>query len=1147
MSQQQQMFAGQQAYSRQLSQQMAAPYGGGLGAQGFGGGFGAGGGFSYGGGFAGGYGPGNSFGNSAMSAMGGVGHAAMGGLGWAGMAAGFGAGGLGGALMGGALGFGAGALGGFAINQMVQGGQEQGMIERTLSQFNFSNAGSRSGRGFSRNDSQGIGNMVRQMERIPEMLTSFGELNRIMDKMGQMGLMQGVRDASEFQRKFKDTISTLKEMSKVLGGTMEDALAAMGEARRSGFYSSTDITKNAMARRVTGSMTGMNQGQVGALQMYGADLGHAMGGSRRSGAMLATRTAAQLGMANQMGILSNDQIAEMTGKEGAEGIQDLAGSMTQLTYRMARSNVGQAMTLALGKQVDGRYTGDMDQELVAKVRRGEMSLEELKSMARRKASTRGAKLSFAAHQERLRAEMAGAVGSEGIGMQLQEILGNRGWNNPDATNLVMQRFGASEEQANLLQKMMPNMDGISSQMGGATNAEARQAAKQAAMRETFSLDAVKKRIKTRIAHYTTDLLKDAGNELRSAAQDAADSFMDEVTGNYTTTLTKGMASSFTTSAAGGGGGLGGRLRGMGGLSMGDIRAGAGDSFSFGRLGMAAGAGAAMGSMFGGVGAVPGAVIGAGVDAAVQGRNWIGKQAGRFMRMIDGRETAEQRSSKLLGMYNLQGTGKNDAINRMSQLDSDSGAAAEWEKLSKSSAGGGRAPLRDAYQAAMADASVIAEKDDDKRLEKTWEVMKRHLQASGSGWVLGELAKNGMSGGEVVAAVRGAEAKAGRRGSLAEASARLAGRSTIMGDVNLDDNKAISKFIEKTDKHLTETMKASDTSFGWADVRGHLDAGDDYSRIILGNGGAAGLASGGDPAKVEGAKRLRSVIAKGAGMSAEDKAWLSKTYGVNGEEFAKGLDRETVAKLLGTNLSSKEILQSVYAKDRSGANVIKDALRAAGGATMDRLVSAGNSDRVSALRGSKEGAEVLNMLWSGAMGQAGMSAEGLAGYRDHSGDIAMKLLGGKMSKAQQDAALALGGESLGAAMDVGRRGKRAGKGGFGKGGMDVHGLVRQLFGENASLSDEDYKRLEGMVSGGKNKNIDSEKELNAVLADLGNMAGTGKIIGASGKDSKSEFVSEKEVSDALLKMSENNKTVAQMLGNLSAGKPANEGLTSGTSK
>lgn len=459
------------------------------------------------------------------------------------------AGAIGGGLMGGVggamLGWGAGGIVGAGIGHVassfMEGAHEQSAMERTLSQFQHANGASRTGRGFTRNDSMQIGNMVRQMERIPEMLTSFGELNRLMDKMGQMGLMQGVRDAGEFMRKFKDTVGVLKDLSKVMGSTMEGALQAFGEARMSGFYSKGDITKNVLNRQFTASLTGMNQGQIGALQTYGAEMGHSTGGSRRSGARHMLRTAGQLGMANQMGILSNDQIMEMTGKEGAEGLQDLSAQMTQLGYQMGNSNVGQALTLALGEMKDGRYTGRMDEGLVSRVRSGELSLSELKSLARSKASTRGAKLSFAAHKQRLRSEMVGAVGSEGIGMQLQEILGERGWQNPDAQNLVMQRFGASEEQANLLQQLMPNLQDVGTEMRTQGGQQARQQARNAVMRERYSWDAIKGRIGKKIAHHTTDWAKDLGASVRDSFQNFADDFIDEVAGSYTATLSQNSA------------------------------------------------------------------------------------------------------------------------------------------------------------------------------------------------------------------------------------------------------------------------------------------------------------------------------------------------------------------------------------------------------------------------------------------------------------------------------------------------------------------------------------------------------------------------------------------------------------------------------
>jgi hypothetical protein len=523
------------------------------------------------------YGPGNSLGNSALSGAGGAmtagfaGASILGGLGMLGTAGrvldpfsmgmgGFRAGsamfgGIGGGIMGAAAGaaiplaIGAGVS--HVAGSMVAGGQEQAGIEQVLSRFQFTNPNSRSGKGFNRQDSMQIGNMVRELAHIPDMLTSVSELTKVMDRISGMGLMNGIRDAQGFQTKFREALGTVKDVARILGTTLEEAAGAMGEARRSGFYSQTDIVKNAVNRQVTSGLTGMNQQQVGALQQFGAQIGFSTGGSRAAGARNATRTAQQIGMMNQMGILSNDQIAEMTGEEGGAGIQSLAASLTEAGYKMSRSSLGTALALATGEVRDGRYTGKMDQDIVNRVRRGEISKDELLRVAHQKASSRTAKLSFSAHRDRITSEMVGSVGAEGIAMELRGILGQRGFDNPDALSLVMQRYGVDERQADQIMSM--GKMSSSGELQGRMGSEAKRISRNAYIAENFSWDAVKKKIGTKIESLTTEPFKKMGVGIRDSIATMMDDFIDDVTGHYSAQMSQGVQALIRDASAGKGG------------------------------------------------------------------------------------------------------------------------------------------------------------------------------------------------------------------------------------------------------------------------------------------------------------------------------------------------------------------------------------------------------------------------------------------------------------------------------------------------------------------------------------------------------------------------------------------------------------------
>jgi hypothetical protein len=580
-AQQNQMFAGNAQYSQQISQGMPGMYSGMFGMP-----MGGPQGFGYQGGAPMGYDVSSRMAGGVVAGMGG---AAQFGLAAGSIAAGMGMGGPmryaldpfagGGAMyrLGGRMGLGMGgrlAMGavgmapaaaalGFAshaIGSAVTGAQEQASIDRVLGQQNFINPSS-GGRGFTRQQSMAIGNMVRQMDQLPELMTSMGEMTRIMDRMGQMGLMNNVTSVKEFGTKFKQTLGVLREMSKVIGSTMEEALPLFGEIRRSGFYSNTDILKNAMQRQIVGGISGMNQGQVGALAAAGSQMGFATGGSRRTGAQHALRVAGQLGMANQMGVLGNDQIMELTGMEGAEGIQALSNQLTQAGYRMSRGALGTAMSIAMAEQDGGKFTGKMDAKLIERFRRGEVSKSEMLRMAHQKTSSRGEKMSYVANQGKLRSEMAGQMGVEGQMSMLQMILGERGFENPDALRIVSQGFGLDEREAELLVDLGKKMPDINIQMRQQGRGEARRIAQEGFMKSNTSWDAIKAKTGKKFESVFTEPFKQFGADVRNIVAETVDSFVEDITGQYKVEVSKGMSSLIR----GAGSDLGGarqRLRGM---------------------------------------------------------------------------------------------------------------------------------------------------------------------------------------------------------------------------------------------------------------------------------------------------------------------------------------------------------------------------------------------------------------------------------------------------------------------------------------------------------------------------------------------------------------------------------------------------------
>jgi hypothetical protein len=1137
---------------------MPAPYQGiGLGATSGGGGFGGGSGYNYGSGW-GSYAPGNSFGNRMTSMVGGFGSM----MGSAAPIAGAIGGGMMGGVGGAMFGWGAGGVVGAGVshvaNSFMEGAHEQSAMERTLSQFQFNNGASRTGRGFNRSDSMQIGNMVRQIERVPEMLTSFGELNKLMDKMGQMGLMQGVRDAGEFMKKFKDTIGVIKDLSKVMGSTMEGALQAFGEARMSGFYSKSDITKNVLNRQFTASLTGMNQGQIGNLQAIGANMGHATGGSRRSGAQHMLRTAGQLGMANQLGILSNDQIMEMTGKEGAEGIQDLSAEMTQLGYQMGNSNVGQALTLALGEKKDGRYTGRMDDSLVARVRSGELGLNELKSLARSKASTRGAKLSFAAHKQRLRSEMVGAVGSEGISMQLQEILGERGWQNPDAQSLVMQRFGASEEQAGLLQQMMPNLQDIGNNIRIQGGQQARQQARDSLMKERYSMDAIKAKMSKKISHYTTDWAKDLGVAVRDSFQNFADDFVDELAGSYSSNLTQN-SSNLVRDAMMGSGRAKSALSGMIGQARasGDIR------------------GAHLGRSGGGFGNLARRAMDAVGGSQLSGERL--KDVMSFMQpdeMFSSGGSASQQQSRgntileegHFGNYTAIGDG---AIGRAQSMGT--------QGLSQDMTGEARSKIGNqtydkaiaALQKVASTGSVLGEGDTLKSSRRMTDAIR---QAIGDE-AYNKLKLRGNNSDSGVLSILASDSK--MRGY--DAIQGLAGRlKSLTQGFDLNDRAGIARRVSDTRRTISKNFTSGEGDASFSELDKAMSGDSTMRNIITGTGGTAGLLDTADVkaqlttvgrpqergqittnseevnarAALEGTgagksgMALRRALAKDAAQWTDDEAAAAASVGMTKEYAMK--NKEALGRIRNAiDRQGGDVKSAIreLAKGQNSQDIVEVSSQLKGYGERISNVVGKYQDQIGELSGSgKTAAERIASLGK-SLGEGGLGAVGMVA----SGDMSSKV--GEITELIQKASpkdreklmnmVRQGGlGEIDSAVSEWDRVMKVGK----KRGFK--GKLKDFVKEGAFGTDDEgqkmWKELEDHLGKDGTAGVNSKEESEWLAKQLS----TGKaseLMAKSGSAQQSKYMSEQEVANSLKTLSENNLKAAQIISNLAAGKTGKDAM------
>ena len=329
--------------------------------------------------------------------------------------------GLGGAMLTGAtvgvpMGLSLGALA-YMGNQMMTGAsQVQSFNQDMRSSFPFFNTSAFGGRGFASGDIREIGNVVRSIASTGEM--GFDELGRLAVSMGRMGLAQGIRNAKEFNEKFRDMLKSVKTIAQELSTTLEEAQTMMASMRGSGIFSNqANVVRGIRQASIAG---GLATTEVTGMLQIGSQISRMFGGTGRQGAMGGMEAITQVGVANQLGILSEEDIFNATGLTGAEGRRALAMQGLQATGQFLRSVKGRRFLAS----VAGR-DGQLDMESVANWMAGGMTVEQTRSQGDRNLARVG-RANFIRNEGRLRGAVMEQFGGLAPALAMLQWAGGRG-------------------------------------------------------------------------------------------------------------------------------------------------------------------------------------------------------------------------------------------------------------------------------------------------------------------------------------------------------------------------------------------------------------------------------------------------------------------------------------------------------------------------------------------------------------------------------------------------------------------------------------------------------------------------------------------------------------------------------------------------
>ena len=294
-----------------------------------------------------------------------------------------------------------------------------------------------------------------------DMRTTMEDLKKVMDQAGQMGMLGGINNASEFKNRFTKITRQIRDIADVMGTSMSEAAPMFSQMRKMGVWSSQDVMGTAMAARVAGPAAGQMMQSMG----QAAQMSHAMGGTMQAGAMMGRESFMNLRAARQSGVLSQEDVMEFTGGlSGAAGQQAIAQRMTGIMGTFSRSGAGRAMMAGLGQTEDGKFTGQVDKSKLQQFLQGNISVSKLENMGYQSTSSEEGGMSFQRQEDKLGQQLGSQGGIEAITQIVQQVADTKFKGSEGARHtLFRQMLGVSNREAEMLGKMADELPRIQDQ------------------------------------------------------------------------------------------------------------------------------------------------------------------------------------------------------------------------------------------------------------------------------------------------------------------------------------------------------------------------------------------------------------------------------------------------------------------------------------------------------------------------------------------------------------------------------------------------------------------------------------------------------------------------------------------------------------
>lgn len=303
-------------------------------------------------------------------------------------------------MVGGPVGLGLMAAGAGA-GMAMHGVQNANQVGSLFGNMQFANAGGdpRTGRGFGQRDLMTLQKGIQAIDA-NNPFVSMSDAMRTADRFTEMGMHQGIQDAEKLAKKVTQLGKTMHSMARQLGTSMEEAGSILKDMKGAGFYSAQDVMGN------TANMTmmrgfGMTSDQFAGMQRMGSGMTRGAMMSGKSGAGVVTAKTAEFMSAIRAGTMDSNQMMDMTGASTPlEAAQMLAQQTLSGTMQGLSGGLGTAMLLAAGTTgPSGKFTGQVDSEMLRRMSSGQMSRDEMLRVGGKKRDSREGQASFVARKQ----------------------------------------------------------------------------------------------------------------------------------------------------------------------------------------------------------------------------------------------------------------------------------------------------------------------------------------------------------------------------------------------------------------------------------------------------------------------------------------------------------------------------------------------------------------------------------------------------------------------------------------------------------------------------------------------------------------------------------------------------------------------------